>query len=432
MDAEKVLEKAEKQREHRQQLLRPVAEFFHEHEGEMFERYEAVEELQEYLKQKGEIPLEDYEGDTERLLHQVIGKLCDDRVDPVQNVKRDRKKYVGVIEYEEHDYWYEYIEVDDIDGRRNIGVCAKCVQEADRDVEVAKGIGTTEELDKKIRDHYYEKHSEEPAGVKTGATLASGTTIAGNNAITSANDGSGSGLDADLYRGIQGENLIYPGNGYEETRLEKGNVLNGFVSPSGDPKGVGVDSNSCIWNTDNSSNSIYRLDQSGTVENGFSSPSATPIGLGISSSNSIWNTDITAQSIYELDRNGSVLGGFASPSDTPRGLGLDSSNCVWNANSNPDSIYRLDQSGAVEVDFPAPGFNPEGIGVDSNDCIWHADSTASSIYLLNRSGSVVSKFTTPSGDSGGVGLDSSDSVWHADSSATSIYKIRPKTKVKYK
>jgi len=192
VQAEHIIEEAEEERQTKQELLRPVAEFFHKYEGELFERYQAVDELVED---------EDIPSSDERMLHRVVGNLSADRVDPVQNVVRDDAKYVGVLDYDEHDYWYEYVEVDDVHGRMNVGVCAKCVQDAENDAQVAKGVGTTEELSERIADHYEEEHSEKPESVETGATLLSTTTISGNTTINSSNDGIGSFLNADKFRG---------------------------------------------------------------------------------------------------------------------------------------------------------------------------------------------------------------------------------------
>lgn len=208
VQAEEIIEQAEEEREEMQSLLRPVAEFFHSHEGELFERYEAVSKL---------VADESIPSDDERTLHRVVGNLSADRVDPVQNVVRDSAKYVGVLEYEEHDFWYEYVEVDDVHGRMNVGVCAQCVKEADSDAEVAKGIGTTEELDEKIREHYSAEHNESPSEIQTGATLLSGTTVSGNAVIHSANDGLGSGLDVDTIRGKDFSSFVKFGNLYSKT-----------------------------------------------------------------------------------------------------------------------------------------------------------------------------------------------------------------------
>lgn len=205
VDAQVILDQAKEQREEKQELLRPVAEFFHDHEGELFERYEAVEAL---------VADDSISSSDERILHRVVGNLASDRVDPVQNVVRDDAKYVGVLDYAEHDYWYEYTEVNDVHGRMNVGVCAQCVQEANNDAQVARGCGTTEELSERIRDHYEEEHSEEPESIETGATLVSGTTIAGNTVIHSGNDGQGSGLDADTFRNTEATGLVRTGVNY--------------------------------------------------------------------------------------------------------------------------------------------------------------------------------------------------------------------------
>jgi len=211
VEAEQIIEQANAELEEKRSLLRPVAEFFHEHEGTLYERYEAIDELQN----SPDIPSDD-----RRTLGRVIGNLAADRVDPVQNIVRQGEKYVGVVSYSEHDYWYEYVEVDDVHGRVNVGVCAKCVSEASSDASVAKGVGTTEELADRIESHYSEKHDTGVSEVNTGATLVSGTTIAGNSAIHTGNDGVGSGLDADSYRGST--NVLLEGEAYTETRIAAG------------------------------------------------------------------------------------------------------------------------------------------------------------------------------------------------------------------
>lgn len=259
VDAEQIIEQAAAEREKMQSLLRPVAEFFHSHEGELFERYEAVDAL---------VADESIPSDDERALHKVVGNLAADRVDPVQNVVRDSAKYVGVLDYDEHDFWYEYVEVDDVHGRMNVGVCAQCVSEASSDVAVAKGVGTTEELDAKIREHYAEKHSESPSDIQTGATLVSGTTVAGNEAIHTGNDGAGSGLNADTVQGNDSTVFVNFGNIYSKSTTSAGSVLSGFASPSGRPRGIGLDSSDSLWNADDGADSIYHID-SGTKFLGY-------------------------------------------------------------------------------------------------------------------------------------------------------------------
>ena len=415
VQAEKIIEQASAEREEMQSLLRPVAEFFHEHEGELFEKYEALEEL----AQADSVPSED-----ERLLGRVMGNLAADRVDPVQSIVRDSDKYIGVVEYAEHDYWYEYVEVDDVHGRMNVGVCAKCVSEASSDAGVAKGVGTTEELSERIEAHYSAEHNASVEEVSTGATLVSGTTIAGNSAIHSGNDGVGSGLDADTYRGST--DVLVEGEAYTETITAAGATLSQFASPSGQPRGIGLDSTDSIWHADRGADSIYQLDQSGATLSQFASPSGFPQGIGLDSSDSIWHADRSADSIYQLNQSGATLSQFASPSGGPTGIGLDSADSIWHADADAYSIYQLDQSGSTLSQSASP--SPQGIGVDSSDSIWHADTSADSIYQLDQSGSTLSQFASPSGDPQGIGVDSSDSIWHADYFANSIYHIDSGTK----
>jgi hypothetical protein len=84
------------------------------------------------------------------------------------------------------------------------------VTQAESDAEVAHataGEGTVPaeaawgELCATVEDHYAAEHDVEPSEVKVGASLASGTTISGNTAFHSGNDGVGSGLDADSLEG---------------------------------------------------------------------------------------------------------------------------------------------------------------------------------------------------------------------------------------
>jgi hypothetical protein len=425
VQAEKIIEQVSEQREQRQQLLRPVAEFFHEHEGELFERYEAVEKL---------IEAEDIPSDDERILHQVVGNLASDRVDPVQNVVADDGKYVGVLDYDEHDYWYEYVEVDDVKGRMNVGVCAQCVSEATSDANVAKGIGTTEELAKKIKDHYAKKHTESPEEVKTGATLVSGTTIAGNDAITTSTDAVAAGLNADTVQGNEASEFVNENVAYSKTEQSGGQILSKFASPSDQPRGVGLDSNESVWLANNGGanpSCIYQLNQSGTVLTQFTSPNTDPEGVGVDSNGCIWNADYSSDTIYQLNQSGSVLSQFGSPSSSPAGVGVDSNDSLWHAAPGLDSIYKFDKNGSTLSKFASPCSDPSGLGVDSNDSIWNADGTADSIYQLNQSGSVLSSFPTPSGFPKGVGLDSSDSIWHAGVFAESIYQMTTYDKITY-
>jgi hypothetical protein len=411
-DADEIITQAKEELERERELLRPVAEFFHDHEGEMFERYEAVDAL---IEADG-IPSTD-----ERLLHKVTNNLASDSVDPVQSVVTDDGKYIGVIEYDEHDYWYEYVESDDVRGRQNVGICAQCVKEAENDADVAKGIGTTKELAQRVRSHYRDEHTESPDNVSTGATLVSGTTIGGNTAIHTGNDGVGSNLDADTARGTDSSGLVRPGVTYEVSD-ESGLVLKQFTQPCVVAFGVDTDSNSSVWTTDEFANSIYEHRQDGTVLSKFSSPSDNPRGIEFDSNDSIWHADYTSGSVYQLDKSGGIQQGFSSPAGTATGVGLDGAESIWHTDSGADSIYKLDKSGSIQKTIASPDLTVQGITVDSEGCLWHISNGGSTGYKTLTTGRVLKSFNVPDSDSGGLGSEN-DCLWTASDSADSIYKL---------
>lgn len=416
VDATEVLEQAEKERDQLQDLLRPVAEFFHDHEGELFERYEAIEELQDHL-----------DTDDERLIGKVLGNLCADRVDPVQNVVKDGGNWIGVIEYHEHDYWYEYVEHHDIDGRRNIGVCAKCVKESDVDTEVAKGVGDTEELADRIEDHYDEEH-DGSVDVETGATLNSGTTIAGNAAIHSANDGLGSSLDADLLRGSHLTSYIVTGTTYNETFISAGGEAEYLTTPSPDVKGVGFEQDSSIWVVGGFSDpSAHKFSRTNSLITQFSAPSGSPQGIDADASDSLWIIDTFSDKIHETDQSGTVLSDFQTPSDSPQGLGVGNDGCIWHTDTTTDTIYTSTKSGNTSTAFAAPFGGISGIDMDTSGCIWMSD-TLGSIFLADQTGTTESTYIQD-GTLAEVGLDG-DEVWIGEETS-SIYRMSTGDEVKY-
>jgi len=382
-------------------MTRDVANWFHEREGELFTIDETPFSRDELVA------------------------VVNDSVDPVQQVVAGEDRYYGVIGYQEMIGWYEYTRYDDAIGQVRIGVCAKCVQQARSADEVARTIGeSTDTARKKFEKHYSAEHNESPSEIQTGATLLSGTTINGNEAIHVGMDGSGSGVDADTISGDTPSSMLELGEGFTFTAGSQGIILSQFASPSFTPSGIGLDSNDSIWHADFDKFSIYQLNQSGSVLSQFSSPSSRPKGIGLDSSDSLWNGDNNAESIYQLNQSGSILSGFASPSSDPRGIGVDSSDSIWHGDNDANSIYQLNQSGSVVSGFASPSDRPRGIGLDSSDSLWHADLIAESIYQLNQSGSVLSGFASPSRVPTGLGLDSSDSLWNADVSAESIYQLK--------
>lgn len=188
-DASEILDDVQTTHERVQDYLRPAAEFFHSHEGDMFNRSEARNNIVEELDISG------------HLAREVINQLVSDKVDPVVQVTTNGTKYVGVVEFYEFDGAYGYLEYDDVIGERKRVVCQQCVNEADFDKEVSHATEKSQspdsstfkesveydELLKQVHSHYSDAHSVNPEEIETGATLASGTTIGGNNAFHAGN-----------------------------------------------------------------------------------------------------------------------------------------------------------------------------------------------------------------------------------------------------
>lgn len=198
VNADDIITDAESLSQEIQNLLRPTAEWFHEREGELLPRKEAVSEISDELDSDSDI------------INQVIANLVGDLVDPIVQVTNRTEKYVGVIEYFTDDGVYCYTDYHDTLGKCKTVVCGQCVKECEIDTNVVyakehQGTfeeATYDELIGTVHEHYENAHESRPEDVETGASLLTGTTIAGNTAFHAGNDGSGSGLDADLVDGL--------------------------------------------------------------------------------------------------------------------------------------------------------------------------------------------------------------------------------------
>lgn len=204
VDAEQALEQAEAHRTEWKEHVRDAAELFHEQEGELFSRSEAIQIVQDEC----EI--------SEQVAAQTLSALVGDLVDPVIQLPVKGDRYVGVVEYNEYSGAYGYVHYDDVNGRARRVVCAQCVTEADTDREVTHATAGTGSFDPDasfndlcgaIHEHYEDEHDVMPDDVETGASLLSGTTISGNTAWHAGNDGSGSNLAADTVDGLDGGEL---------------------------------------------------------------------------------------------------------------------------------------------------------------------------------------------------------------------------------
>lgn len=187
IDPDQVLAKADDLTASIADSARPVADWFHEHEGELFDRLTVASEI-----------ADDFARD-ETEIDQTISKLIGDVVDPVVQVDDGDTRWVGVIDYQKHDFWYEYIEYHPLHGQQRKGVCAQCVKEATYDTEVAyamPGLGTLtadatiDDVEQLLNDHFAKAHPDVSVAeteIETGASLVAPTSIGGNEAIHKGN-----------------------------------------------------------------------------------------------------------------------------------------------------------------------------------------------------------------------------------------------------
>lgn len=174
-----ILTEAEQQREQINSALRDVADWFHNHEGKLFEREDAIDLLVDDL-------------DLEQLTAEhTLANIIGDTVDPVVQVSSKDKRHVGIVEFNKHEGAYSYLNYDDVRGKEKRVVCAQCVHEKEKDSNVAHataGQGSNEndasytDLLETVHAHYEQAHDTVPEEVETGASLVSGTTMGGNQA----------------------------------------------------------------------------------------------------------------------------------------------------------------------------------------------------------------------------------------------------------
>lgn len=211
---DQIIQESESESKSLREDAQTVAEWFIENQESLFKRNEVIEDIASLLDSQ------------ESWANKCIGELVGDLADPVQQVVKDQSKYVGVIQYKEFSDVgsYGYVHLDDLEGKKNRIICARCVEKYNDDSNVThatEGQGTVdnfvswEVLQNKMVAHYHDAHIVSPKDIEVGASLLSGTTIAGNISFHAGNDGSGSGLDADTVDGTEGSDL---GGGLSEER----------------------------------------------------------------------------------------------------------------------------------------------------------------------------------------------------------------------
>lgn len=369
-----------------------------------------------------------------------VVSLINDSVDPVQQVIVDGEKYIGIIEYEEHDTWYEYTRWDDAIGEVEIGVCAICVDEAKTVEEVSRTIDD-DNCEEKIKNHQQNEHEDENVDVETGATLLSETTISNNTAIHVGMDGSNSNVDADFVRG----NKAIKGSSFIPATIS--HVVDDFTSNSvvqdRNFKKFTINSAGCIWSHDANNDSAYKLNQNFSIINNFSTPSGYPQGLDFDSNESLWHCNRFPGSIYQIDKSsGNVNTKFATVSSRSQGLALENeSDCIWNCDTpqQEGAVLKYNQNGTVIESFRfniSSNRTARDISEENSDgSLWAigvGGDVEDSVIKLNKSGSIIEKFRKIDSlkNPQGIFLDSSDSMWWS-SSGPKAYKLTTNKNVKF-
>jgi len=372
-------------------MTRKVANWFHDREGELFT------------------------ADETPFTREEIVQVINDSIDPVQQVMVEGEKYIGVISYEEHNGWYEYTRWDDAAGEVNMGVCAKCVEEAEYVDEVSRTLGdSTDIAQEKFENHYSDDHTVKPDEIETGATLLSGTTINSNEAIHPGMDGSGSGVDADF---VKGNEPLQTGSFFSFS--ESSGLFSAqekFVTPSSGPTDIGLDSSDSIWITEEFS-SVYEVNQSGTIQTQLNKN--IPVGIDSDSNDCIWvyaHDPNNLESVFKLDQSGTELTNYVPNNGSGSSLTIDSNDSIIYVESSSEKMYKENQSGTLIFERSLFRIDPIGVGSKTNDSLYTTFFATESIYVVDENQNKLNGFKTPrtgitNPNYSGIDEDSNSSLW---------------------
>jgi len=209
-DPQELIQKQNEEQEVRTQLAKDALNWFlDDNVGELFPRGDVADKLSQEFNI------------TSEQANTAVTDTVGDIVDPVQQIVKRNRKYVGVIDYKifNDEGAYGYVDFDDRKGRRKRVVCARCVEKHTYDENIThatQGEGssnsdaTWQQLLNRVTSHYASQHSIAPSSIEPGASLVSGTTVSGNTAFHKGNDGQGSGLNADVLRGKTRSEIVGP------------------------------------------------------------------------------------------------------------------------------------------------------------------------------------------------------------------------------
>lgn len=437
-DPQEIIDRADAVREDVLEHAESGLQFFLEGERGLYEYQDAVEGLRErwgFTEQHGMT--------AQQRVRRITNHLVEDEVDPVQRVPTPETDYVGVVNYQEHDWWYEFTEYNDVFGSLRRGVCAICIHDSDVDSQPFTRHtgkhgepplpGDDVELAEVLQEHREEEHADVDVDeLEIGATLASGTTVGGNTAIHGGNQSdfnveafgtAGTASQVPKATAAGGLTMGTAGGGVQFSSVYNRTLWSPpWQTPGSGPAGVTTDTDNCVWHTDQNTNNIYKIDGDGSVITSFSAPGSNSRGVAYDQTRngSIWNTDKGTGSTYRLDQTGSVITSFSAPQPgNENGITVDSTGSFWHSENRSagtlDCIFKTDSTMSTIASFQSPSQNLTDLDVDSNDCIWLVESGNNHIYQVDDTGSQITSFSAPSANAWGVGLASGfDSVWISD------------------
>lgn len=291
-----LIEKVQQEQQKRSELAADALQWFLDgNVQELFPRSDVVDKLCEELDI------------TEKEANRAISDTVGDIVDPVQQVAKDDKRYVGIIDYRtfNDEGAYGYIDFDDRKGKRKRVVCARCVEKHRYDENIkqaTEGEGslrvnaTWDKLLNKVTAHYAKSHTKAPSSIEPGASLLNGSTISGN---TSWHNGNVSGNN--------GINISNTGVGVTGGTFGRVDDIsfNNIEDLSAD-RAIGIDDSEGPMYKDSGGNTFplwnsNYVNSSGAISiSGGNGAGSTPITIGVS------DNQIDAGSVdgFDIEKNG--------------------------------------------------------------------------------------------------------------------------------
>jgi streptogramin lyase len=170
-----------------------------------------------------------------------------------------------------------------------------------------------------------------------------------------------------------------------------GAVLQSFAAPGCGGHG-GVFSNSILWSTSLTENSILRYD---TLTNtGTCIPMTSPHGMARDSQGNIWVAQFDLNMVSKVAPNGTLFAGFpkrSGGSSFDRSIAVTlNDDDVWVGNSAGNDVSRLNNNGGLRklINLGPNGNSPRGVSVDGNGKVWVTNFGSNNAMRIDPAGDV--------------------------------------------